>query len=133
MNPTRFFKGKTVVGIVVILAIVLAVTGCGRSSKKDKQAATEADTEQKGSLSRTFYLVDEQGRKSGTLVMHPSGNAELRDENDQVIGKFTFSGATAEQPSATVSDAEPGSETETTEAAAESAESEAEADDKTQD
>jgi hypothetical protein len=126
MNDTSFFKGKTVVGIVAMLVIVLAVAGCGRSSKKDKQASKEAESEQKGSLSRTFFLVDEQGRKSGTLVMHPSGNAELRDENDQVIGKFTFSGTTAEQPAVTASEAEPGAETEATEAAAESAESEAE-------
>jgi hypothetical protein len=133
MNGTSFFKGKTVFGIVAILVIVLAFAGCAGSSKKDKQAAKEADSEQKGSLSRTFFLVDEQGRKSGTLVMHPSGNAELRDENDQVIGKFTFSGTTAEQPAVTASDTEPGSETETTEAAAESEESEAEADDKAQD
>lgn len=91
---------QMVVGILTVLMIVSAVVGCAGSSKEDKQAAQTPEAEQKGSLSRTFTLVDEQERKSGTLIMHPSGGAELRDENGQVIGKFSFTGTTAAEPAA---------------------------------
>ncbi len=38
---------------------------------------------------RTFKLVDDQGRESGTLILNPQGGAELRDSDGKVIGTFS--------------------------------------------
>lgn len=131
MHRQFFPSMQMVVGILTLLMVVSAVIGCAGSSKKDKQAAQTPEAEEKGSLSRTFYLVDEQGRKSGKLIMHPSGDAELRDENDQVIGKFSFSGTTAEEPAAASGSEmdEPVSESDSNETPPESEISEADPDD----
>ena len=70
-------------GIAAAMIVGLAVGGCGGGSQKKKEEA-----EPVGSLKRTFTLVDEQGRKSGTLVLNPLGGAELRDPDGQVVGTF---------------------------------------------
>lgn len=101
MMRTMFSAGKVVVSALVLGVVLSIVAGCAGSSRK---------AEEKGSLSRTFMLLDEEGRKAGKLVLAPSGKAELLDENDQVVGQLTFVGAAAGQPAAAPSDAETPSE-----------------------
>lgn len=92
MMRTMLTTKQIVVGVLVFGVVLSIVAGCAGSSRK---------AEQKGSLSRTFLLVDEEGRESGKLVLEPSGNAKLLDANDQVVGQFTFAGAgTKEQAAA---------------------------------
>ncbi|MCP4338748.1 MAG: hypothetical protein GY799_07630 [Desulfobulbaceae bacterium] len=66
--------------ILVVLFVSLSLVACGGKSK-----STEPE---KGSLMRTFNLIDDQGRESGTLVLNPQGGAELRDTDGKVIGSF---------------------------------------------
>jgi hypothetical protein len=98
---TMFTPKQIAVGVLVLGVVFAVVAGCAGSSRK---------AEQKGSLSRTFMLLDEEGRRAGKLVLAPSGKAELLDENDRVVGQLTFVGAAAEQPTAAPSDAETPSE-----------------------
>ena len=96
------------VGIVLILVVGFAlVLGCAGLSKKAEQPAEEQAVEQKGSLYRTFKIVDEQGRKSGTLTMDPLGGAVLRDENGRVIGRFKSETQPEAQPVVPPSEPEP--------------------------
>jgi hypothetical protein len=101
MMRTTLTPQKMVFGVLIFGVVLAVVAGCAGSSRK---------AEQKGSLSRTFMLLDEEGRKAGKLVLAPSGKAELLDENDQVVGQLTFVGAAAEQPAVAPSDAETPSE-----------------------
>lgn len=66
--------------ILVALFASLSLVGCG-----GKSASTEPE---KGSLMRTFKLIDVQGRESGTLVLNPQGGAELLDNDGKAIGSF---------------------------------------------
>ncbi len=79
--------------------IGLILGGCAGSSKKKAQPPEEPVTEQKGTLSRTFTIVDEQGRNAGTLILDFSGGAVLRDENGKVIGNFKPIESSEAQPS----------------------------------
>ena len=95
------------VGIVAVLFLGSVFIGCAGSSKKAESPEGEQAAEQKGSLSRTFTLIDEQGRKSGTLVMKPFGDAELLDENGTVIKTFQTGGSPEPQTAAEPSEPEP--------------------------
>jgi len=88
MNMTILFSRKRFYVIVAVLVIGLILGGCAGSSKKKEQPPKEPVAEQKGSLSRTFTIVDEHGRNAGTLALDFSGGAVLRDENGKVIGNF---------------------------------------------
>lgn len=66
--------------IMVVLFMSLTLGGCGWKS-------TPAEPE-KGSLMRTFKLIDDQGRESGSLVLNPQGGAELLDSDGKTIGSF---------------------------------------------
>ncbi len=57
----------------------------------------------KGSLSRTFTIVDEQGRNAGTLILDFSGGAVLRDANVKVIGTSKPAESAETKPSETQS------------------------------
>lgn len=61
-------------------SLALLVAGCGGSPEKKEEPT--------GSLQRKYTLMDEQGRKSGSLVINPLGGAELRDIDGKVIGVF---------------------------------------------
>jgi hypothetical protein len=76
------------VGVVAVLFLGCALIGCAGSSKKAAPPAEEQALEQKGSLSQTFTLTDEQGRKAGTLTLQPFGGAILRDADGTVIKEF---------------------------------------------
>lgn len=41
-----------------------------------------------GSVDETYSLVDNQGRKSGTVVFTPLGQGEVRDSSGKLIGKI---------------------------------------------
>ena len=99
MNMTIFFTRKRFYVIVAVLVIGLILGGCAGSSKKKAQPPEEPVAEQKGTLSRTFTIVDEQGRKSGTLTLEAGGGAVLRDENGKVIGNFKPLESSEAQPS----------------------------------
>jgi hypothetical protein len=91
-------RTKFIVGCLCIASLSFSLYGCGGSSSKAEKEAT-------GSLLRSYTLVDDQGRKSGTLTLNPLGGAELRDAEGKVIGTFAPGGAapvTAE-PAATES------------------------------
>ncbi len=62
------------------LSLVFLLAGCGGTPEKKEEPT--------GSLQRKYTLVDEQGRKSGSLVINPLGGAELRDIDGKVIGVF---------------------------------------------
>ncbi len=99
MNMAIFFTRKRFYVIVAVLVIGLILGGCAGSSKKKAQPPEEPVTEQKGTLSRTFTIVDEQGRNAGTLALDFSGSAVLRDENGKVIGNFKPIESSEAQPS----------------------------------
>ena len=99
MNMEIFFTRKRFYVIVAVLVIGLILGGCAGSSKKKAQPPEEPVTEQKGSLSRTFTIVDEQGRNAGTFTLDFSGGAVLRDENGKVIGNFKPIESSEAQPS----------------------------------
>jgi hypothetical protein len=99
MNMTIFFSRKRFYVIVTVLVIGLILGGCAGSSKKKAQPPKEPVAEQKGSLSRTFTIVDEHGRNAGTLILDFSGGAVLRDENGKVIGNFKPVESSEAQPS----------------------------------
>lgn len=99
MNMAIFFSGKRFYVIVAVLVIGLILGGCAGSSKKKAQPPKEPVTEQKGTLSRTFTIVDEEGRNAGTLTLDFSGGAVLRDENGKVIGNFKPVESSEAQPS----------------------------------
>ena len=88
MKNSASFWLKAVLGTAAVVVLGVALTGCGSSSKKAEPVPAPV-VEEKGSLSRTFGVVDEQGRKSGTLVFTFGGNATLRDTDGTVIGVFT--------------------------------------------
>ncbi len=89
-------------GILAVLVLGFALVGCAGLSKKKEQPA-----EEKGTLSRTFTIVDDQGRNSGTLTLDPFGGAVLHDANGNTIGKFKSEGPSEAQPSETPSESEP--------------------------
>jgi len=85
MNTTIFYSHRRLLGILAAFALGFALVACGGGKQKKK----DQPAEEKGSLSRTYKLVDEQGRKSGTLTLDPMGGAELRDADGKLIKKFT--------------------------------------------
>jgi hypothetical protein len=95
------------VGMMAVLLLGFALVSCAGSSKKKEQPKEEAAIEQKGSLSRSFTLVDDQGRNSGSITLDPFGGAVLRDENGKVIGTFKAASSPEPQPVATPSEPDP--------------------------
>jgi hypothetical protein len=75
--------------MVIVLFVALSIAGCGGTSK-------EPEVAQKGTLNRTFTLIDDSGRESGTLTLNAMGGAELRDADGNLIG--TFTSGTASEP-----------------------------------
>lgn len=65
------------------LACALTLAGCGAMNTSSQ------DEPQKGSLTKSYQLIDDMGRVSGTLVLEPMGRAELRDANGKIIGIFS--------------------------------------------
>ena len=70
---------------------LLVFIGLGLLSLSGCAAMQAADTAEpsRGSLTKTYRLIDEDDRVSGTLVLHPMGKAELRDADGRLLGVFT--------------------------------------------
>jgi hypothetical protein len=96
MNTTFFSKQRFLI-LLALAAFGLVFMACGSTSEK-KSAAPAEET---GSLSRTFKIIDENGRESGTLTIEPGGGVILRDENNNVVGKFKQDTAAQSQPTET--------------------------------
>ena len=93
-----------IVGIAAVLFLACTLLGCAGPSKKAAPETEPQAAEQKGSMSRTFKLVDEQGREAGTLTVHPFGGAVLRDADGTVLKEFQSGGSTQPQPAAVPSE-----------------------------
>ena len=79
--------------IPACLGLGLTLAACGvLPGAKDKESSQEV-----GSLSRTYTVIDEQGRKAGTLTLLPLGGAELRDANGRLLGTLAPTGRAQEQ------------------------------------
>jgi hypothetical protein len=88
--------------IVTVVFAMSALLGCGGKSSKKQEGDEET-----GSLMKQFTLMDEQGRRSGTLTIAPSGKAELKDANGETMATFSLSeGASAAPAEADVEKAE---------------------------
>ena len=109
MNLGLILSRKTL-GIVMLFVFASSLVGCAGSSKKKDAPAEEQAAEQKGSLSQTFTVLDERGRKAGTLIFQFGGDAILRDENGKVIGQFKAI-SSEPKPSGTQKAAEPSGDT----------------------
>ena len=75
--------------MLIVLFVSLSIAGCGGKSK-------EPEVVEKGTLNRTFKLIDDSGRESGTLMLNATGGAELRDADGNLIG--TFNSGSASEP-----------------------------------
>jgi len=129
MNIAVSFSLKRFFGMVAVFVLGLTLVACAGPSKKAKPPAEEQATEQKGSLSRTFTIVNEQGHKSGTLTLEFGGDAILRDESGKVIGEFKAVSSEAEPSEAQPSEAQ--SKPEATETQSEPEKSEAQSESET--
>ena len=70
--------------LLLLTAIyALSLAGCGAMYTSAEQEVP------KGSLTKSYQLIDEMGRVSGTLVLEPMGRAVLRDADNKVIGVFS--------------------------------------------
>lgn len=69
--------------LLATAAMALTLSGCTIFASPEPEAK-----QQTGSLIRTYTLIDEQGRTSGTLVIGPLGGAELRDADGNLVGKL---------------------------------------------
>ena len=81
---TKFFSPQRCIIVLAILALGFALIACSGTSEQKSVKPSEGT----GSLSRTFKIIDEKGRESGTLTIDPAGGVVLRDENGKVVGKF---------------------------------------------
>jgi len=68
----------------IFVSSSLVLSGCATMNNTAAQPEPE-----RGSLTRTYKLIDEMGRTSGTLVLQPMGRAELRDADGRLIGVFS--------------------------------------------
>ena len=109
MNNEVSLSGKRIFGAVIIFVLVfgLIIVGCGGFMKKKEQPAEKPAAEQKGSLSRTFTVIDDQGRNAGTLTVDFSGGAVLKDADGKVIGTFKPAESAEVQPSEAQSKPQP--------------------------
>ena len=67
---------------LAVLACTMTLIGCAMQPTATPEVP-------KGSLTKSYKLVDEMGRESGTLVLQPMGRAELRDADGKLIGVFS--------------------------------------------
>jgi len=87
-NPTLrpFYRNLLVIPACLGLCLTLVACGAipGLTEKESDQAVV--------SLSRTYTVIDDQGRKAGTLTLLPLGGVELRDAHGKLIGTLSPSG-----------------------------------------
>ena len=71
------------------------VLACSAASAAIWLAACGGAPPKPVSLTRSYALVDEEGRKAGTVVFSPMGGGEVRDVDGTVIGIVSAPGAGA--------------------------------------
>jgi len=103
MNTEVFYSHRRFLVILAAFALGFALVACGGGKQKKK----DQPAEEKGSLSRTYKLVDDQGRNSGTLTLDPVGGAELRDADGTLIRKFTTQTPAEVQPKVEPAEVQP--------------------------
>lgn len=81
---------KKLVSLLTALLLCSTLVACGGKSKKEES--------QMGSFISTYTVMDAQGRKTGTLTLDPSGTAELKDLDGNVIGSYTSKAAAQPAP-----------------------------------
>jgi hypothetical protein len=75
MTISRVFSNRPgLAKRVAIVPLLLLLGGCAGLDNRT------------GSLYHTYSLMDDQGRRSGTLVTSPLGQMELRDANGNLVG-----------------------------------------------
>jgi len=83
MNAEKHTQKFLLLLIALLLSTILVA--CGGLAKKEEPPPAAPET---GSFITTYTVMDEQGRKTGTLVLDPRGTAELKDLEGNVIGSF---------------------------------------------
>jgi hypothetical protein len=86
---------QTLLPLLIALLLTTTLFACGGKSKKEEP--------QMGSFINTYTVMDAQGRKTGTLTLDPSGTAELKDIDGNVIG--SYSSKAAAQPATMMEEA----------------------------
>lgn len=94
---TKFFSPQRFIIVLALLALGFALIACSGTSEQKNDTPPEGT----GSLSRTFTIIDEKGRESGTITIDPLGGVVLRDENGKVVGKFKPDTSAQTQPTET--------------------------------
>ncbi|HEV2674685.1 MAG TPA: hypothetical protein VGV37_09095 [Aliidongia sp.] len=64
--------------------LALSLVGCG-SAPPPPQPVVGPGV---GGISRSYNLVDDQGRIAGRVVISPLGGGQLIDQNGNVVGRF---------------------------------------------
>lgn len=90
------------ISMVAVVAIIFALAACSSTQKQ-----VEQPPEPTGSLIRTYTLVDENGRKSGTLKIDPFGSIELYDAGGKLIRKRTNVPPPGSQPEKVPAETQP--------------------------
>lgn len=67
---------KTFAGICLLLAGVMALPAC----------SPRREAPQMGRLSRTFMMVDQEGRPYGHIMLDPLGGGKVVDAEGRIIG-----------------------------------------------
>ncbi|HLZ68166.1 MAG TPA: hypothetical protein VKQ29_18225 [Aliidongia sp.] len=67
--------------LLVLPALALSLAACG--SAPPPIVGPDA-----GGISRSYNLVDDQGRVAGRVILSPLGGGQLIDQNGNVVGRF---------------------------------------------
>jgi hypothetical protein len=69
---------------LVLPVLALSLAACGGESPSPQPIVGPGS----GGISRSYNLVDEQGRTAGRVVLSPLGGGQLIDQNGNVVGRF---------------------------------------------
>jgi hypothetical protein len=70
--------------LLVLPVLALTLAACG-SEPPPPQPVVGPGV---GGISRSYNLVDEQGRVAGRVVISPLGGGQMIDQNGNVVGRF---------------------------------------------
>ena len=94
---TKFISRHYLTVVMATFLFGFALIACSGTSEQKSVQTPEGI----GSLSRTFKIIDEKGRPSGTLTIDPVGGVTLRDENGNIVGRFKPDTSDQTQPTET--------------------------------
>jgi hypothetical protein len=66
----------------IALSLLVFLVACSTEKTEEKKPAL-------GTLTRTLQMVDEDGRRFGTVELDPVGGGKLFDNDGRVIGRVT--------------------------------------------